>query len=92
MTRLWAGQSGVCFPEGAIDFTLLHYNQTSSGDHPSIYSYSTGLKQSELKPVLSPPASAAVKNEWELHLKSPYVLSWIAKGQIYFFTVYEVLY
>ena len=64
MTRLWAGQSGVCFPAGARDFTLLYYNQTSSGAHPSIYSYSTGLKQLGLKPVLSPPASVAVKNEW----------------------------
>jgi len=64
VTRLWAGQSGVCFPAGTIDFTLLYYNETSSGAHPSIYSYSTGLKQSGLKPVLSPPASVTVKNEW----------------------------
>jgi len=52
------------FPRGVIDFTLLYYNQTSSGAHPSIYSYSTGLKLSGLKPVLSPTSSAAVKNEW----------------------------
>jgi hypothetical protein len=64
VTRLWAGQSGVCFPAGAIDFTLLHYNQTSSGAHPSTYSYSPGLKQSGHKVVHSLPGSAAFKNEW----------------------------
>jgi hypothetical protein len=61
--------SGVRFPAGAVNFSLLHRVQTGSGAYPSSYPMGTrvsfsGVKRPEREIDHSPPSSAEVKNAW----------------------------
>jgi hypothetical protein len=61
--------SGLRFPAGAGNLSLLHRVQNGSGAHPASYPIGTGIyfpggKAAGCEVEHSPPSSAEVKNVW----------------------------
>lgn len=85
---MWAGQSRVQIPSGAIDFSFLHNIQTSFWGSASLLFnvnqelFPLGVKQMECEADKSRPFSVKLMNECRCTSTSC-VLSWHVQGQLY---------